>query len=136
MNESFGSGAGVMEEEMTPEEAREEAREEIRSLVGEAKEHIEDWKKGEGEGYYPHVEKLDPDTISDEDLDFWNQIKGGDVTPEDFYNRYDRPKEGEPRNDNDEIKETRAAFRALASHMLDKYSLEKAEKQEVEPEKF
>ena len=121
---------------MTPEEVREEAREEIRSLVHEAKEHMEDWKKGEGEGYYPHVENLDPDAISDEDLDFWHEIKGGEVTPEDFYNRYDRPKGEEPRNDSDEIKEIRAAFRALASHMLDKYSLEKAEKQEVEPEKF
>jgi len=130
MHESFesGAGAGVMEEI----DERDEARHEIQALVDDAKEHMEEWKKGEAvEGYYPHAEGIDTNVLTDEDIDFWNHVKSGDATREDF-DEYDANVNEEMKTagegeEEQRIKKVRGDFRALTAQLFEKQQLEREE---------
>ncbi len=118
---------------------REEARRDIQALVDNAKEHMEEWKKGEVvEGYYPHAEGIDTDVLTDEDIDLWNHVKSGEATREDF-DKYDALVNEEMKTvgegeEEQRIKKVRGDFRALTAQLFEKQQL-KREEGSVEAEK-
>lgn len=127
--------------EETESTERDVAREEIKGLVETAKEHMEEWKRGEAtEGYYPHAEGIDTDVLTDEDIDFWNKMKRGEATREDF-DEYDAAVNEEMKSAGDgeeeqRIKKVRGDFRALTAQLFEKKQLEREEESESEAEKF